>query len=105
MRNIIKKNWRTDDLVKEIPEGLEVIRNEKLNKELFEFLTRHRYQNGEAEFVKSKKKVRPSKEGKETKKEHNNWKNYYDKSTLKYVREKEKLLLSMFKRIGIDYEW
>lgn len=84
-----------------IPRGMQVLRNESLNKDLYKFLTDHKYSEAECKFIINKPKVRPS-GGK--KRDDDNWKNYYDSSAINYVSEKENNILKLFKKLGIKYE-
>jgi hypothetical protein len=77
-------------------------RTTDLNSDLFDFLSEHRYEKSEIDFIRSHNKVKPEESGNSN--ERAPWRDYYTDGLLEKVASREKLLFMLLEELGVGYK-
>ncbi|MFG0329501.1 MAG: hypothetical protein ACF8PN_06320 [Phycisphaerales bacterium] len=92
------------DFVEDLPD-LRLLRTDRLNEGLFQLLVGFGYDDEEVAFIRDQGRVLPP--GGTERGVDDDWKSYYDPPLFERIRERERLLLRMYERLGVieSGEW
>jgi len=91
---IIDSDYIEQERYREDMYNVHFLKNENLNQDLYNFLLSMGYSESKIKFIKDLDKIQPKNQGK--KRPDSDWKSYFTPEIKKYVRTKEKFLLSLF---------